>query len=147
MTSLWQFKRFEARIPLFKSLDCPLALAAAGMDQRFTRYPPVINHNLGWCNYHIKVIIMIGLTHSGLVTQYGAMDLDVHWFWLWLVAWQHQAIFWTKEDLLSIEPSTTNYSEIWINVYGCGLFFLFFLGNAFEIVIMKLIKGLFENIH
>ena len=50
MTSLWQLKRFEARIPLFKSLDCPLALAAAGMNQRFTRYPPVINHNLGWCN-------------------------------------------------------------------------------------------------
>ena len=50
MTSLWQLKRFEARIPLFKSLDCPLALAAAGMNQHFTRYPPVINHNLGWCN-------------------------------------------------------------------------------------------------
>ena len=53
MTSLWQLKRFEARIPLFKSLDCPLALAAAGMNQRFTRYPPVINHNLGWCNWRI----------------------------------------------------------------------------------------------
>ena len=53
MTSLWQLKRFEARIPLFKSFDCPLALAAAGMNQRFTRYPPVINHNLGWCNYSL----------------------------------------------------------------------------------------------
>ena len=51
MTSLRQIKRFEARISLFKSLDCPLALAAAGRDQRFTRHPPVINHNLGWCNY------------------------------------------------------------------------------------------------
>ena len=51
MTSLWQLKRFEARISLFKSLDCPLALAAAGMNQRFTRYPPVINYNLGWCNW------------------------------------------------------------------------------------------------
>ena len=50
MTSLWQLKRFGARISLFKSLDCPLALAAAGMNQRFTRYPPVINYNLGWCN-------------------------------------------------------------------------------------------------
>ena len=50
MTSLWQLKRFEARISLFKSLDCPFALAAAGMNQHFTRYPPVINHNLGWCN-------------------------------------------------------------------------------------------------
>ena len=50
MTSLQQLKRFEARISLFKSLDCPLALAAAGRNQRFTRYPPVINHNQGWCN-------------------------------------------------------------------------------------------------
>ena len=50
MTSLRQLKIFEARISLFKSLDCPLALAAAGMNQRFTRYPPVINHNLGRCN-------------------------------------------------------------------------------------------------
>ena len=50
MTSLWQLKRFEARISLFKSLDGPLALAAAVMNQRFTRCPPVINHNLGWCN-------------------------------------------------------------------------------------------------
>ena len=55
MTSLWQLKRFEARIPLFKSLDCPLALAAAGMNQRFTRYPPVINHNLGWCNWRMFI--------------------------------------------------------------------------------------------
>ena len=47
VTSLRQVKRFEARISLFKSLDCPLALAAAGMNYRFTRYPPVINHNLG----------------------------------------------------------------------------------------------------
>ena len=32
MASLLQLKRFEARISLFKSLDCPLALAAAGMN-------------------------------------------------------------------------------------------------------------------
>ena len=32
MTSLRQLKIFEARIYLFKSLDCPLALAAAGMN-------------------------------------------------------------------------------------------------------------------
>ena len=58
MTSLQQLKRFEARISLFKSLDCPLALAAAGRNQRFTRYPPVINYNQGWCNsnrrYNLK---------------------------------------------------------------------------------------------
>ena len=32
MTSLRQLKRFEVRISLFKSLDCPLALAAVGMN-------------------------------------------------------------------------------------------------------------------
>ena len=57
MTSLWQLKRFEARISLFKSLVCPLALAAAGMNQRFTRYPPVINHNLGWCNWDASTLM------------------------------------------------------------------------------------------
>ena len=62
MTSLWLLKRFEARIALFKSLDCPLALAAAGMNQRFTRYPPVINHNLGWCNYTINLMSMMFLS-------------------------------------------------------------------------------------
>ena len=61
MTSLQQLKRFEARISLFKSLDCPLALAAAGRNQRFTRYPPVINHNQGWCNYELREI---GLRNS-----------------------------------------------------------------------------------
>ena len=56
MTSLRQLKRFEARISLSKSLDCPLALAAAGRNQRYTMYPPVINHNLGWCNYCLTPI-------------------------------------------------------------------------------------------
>ena len=32
ITSLRQLKRFEGRISLFKSLDRPLALAAAGMN-------------------------------------------------------------------------------------------------------------------
>ena len=67
MTSLRQLKRFEARISLFKSLDCPLSLAAAGRNQRFTRYPPVINHNLGWC-------------YCGPVTLYNTVDLGQHWF-------------------------------------------------------------------
>ena len=54
---LRQLKGFEARISLFKSLDCPLTLAAAGRNQRFTRYPPVINHNQGWCNYKDNMVI------------------------------------------------------------------------------------------
>ena len=70
MTSLWQLKRFEARISLFKSLDCPLALAAAGMNQRFTRYPPVINHNLGWCNWDSNVF------HNKLQSCHFSMGLS-----------------------------------------------------------------------
>ena len=68
MTSLWQFKRFEARISLFKSLDCPLTLAAAGKNQRFTRYPPVINHNRGWCNYTCH--LLLHLTSSQTIHVY-----------------------------------------------------------------------------
>ena len=75
MTSLWQLKRFEARMSLFKSLDCPLALAAAGMNQRFTRYPPVINHNLGWCNFLRPAFQCVFLSFNmvqvaGLATYY-----------------------------------------------------------------------------
>ena len=32
MTSLQKLNRFEVRISLFKSFDCPLALAAASMN-------------------------------------------------------------------------------------------------------------------
>ena len=73
MTSLRQSKRFEARISLSKSLDCPLALAAAGRNQRFTRYPPVINHNLGWCNYipHRTMIVITYPCHNLISTNPG----------------------------------------------------------------------------
>ena len=71
MTSLQQLKRFEARISLFKSLDCPLALAAAGRNQRFTRYPPVINHNQCWCNWnvHIDSLILTLVKYFGIFNQ------------------------------------------------------------------------------
>ena len=32
------------------------------------------------------------VTHHGLLTPYGDMDLRQYWFRLWLVAWRHQAI-------------------------------------------------------
>ena len=43
-----------------------------------------------------------GLTHCGLVTQHGVMDLGQHWLRYWLVAWWHQAITWTNVDLSSV---------------------------------------------
>ena len=41
------------------------------------------------------------LTHWGLVTPFGDIDLGQNWFKLWLVAWRHQAITWTNVDLSS----------------------------------------------
>ena len=36
------------------------------------------------------------LTHCGLVTPFGSIDLCQHWLRKWLVAWRHQAITWTN---------------------------------------------------
>ena len=46
--------------------------------------------------YHIRAN---KLTHCGLVTLYGDMELGQHWLRKWLVAWRHQAITWTNVDL------------------------------------------------
>ena len=40
------------------------------------------------------------LTHCGLVTPYGNIDLGQHLLRYWFVAWQHQVITWTNIDLL-----------------------------------------------
>ena len=45
-------------------------------------------------NRHVDFII----THSGLVTPYGDIDLGQHWLRQWLVAWQHQAITRSNDD-------------------------------------------------
>ena len=42
------------------------------------------------------------LTHCGLVTPYGDMELGQHWLRQWLVAWRHQAITWTNVDSSSV---------------------------------------------
>ena len=47
----------------------------------------------------------IYLTHCGLMTPYGDIDLDQHWLRLCLVAWRHQATAWTNFDLLLIKFS------------------------------------------
>ena len=38
------------------------------------------------------------LTHCGLVTLYGDIDLSQHWLRQWLVATWHQAITWSNVD-------------------------------------------------
>ena len=45
------------------------------------------------------------LTHCGLVTPRGDIDLSQHWLGQWLVAWRHQAITRTSVDLLSVRSS------------------------------------------
>ena len=45
---------------------------------------------------------MSKLTHCGLVTPGGDIDLGQHWLRQWLVAWRHQAITWTNVDLSSL---------------------------------------------
>ena len=41
------------------------------------------------------------------------MDLGHHWLRKWLVAWQHQAITWTKIDLSSVKPRDIHLMAIW----------------------------------
>ena len=45
------------------------------------------------------------LTHWGLVTPFGDIDLGQHWLRQWLAAWWHQAITWTNADLSSVRSS------------------------------------------
>ena len=51
----------------------------------------VHTQNVAWFKFH--------LTHWGLVTPFGDIDLGQHWLRWWLVAWRHQAITWTNVDL------------------------------------------------
>ena len=54
------------------------------------------------------VEVCTALTHCGLVTSYGDIDLRQLWHRQWLVAWRHQAITWTNVDLSS-ERSSGNH--------------------------------------
>ena len=55
----------------------------------------------------IVSIISVSLTHCGLVTPYGDVELGQHWLRFWLVAWRHQAITWTV-DLSSVRSLGIN---------------------------------------
>ena len=55
------------------------------------------------------------LTYWSRVMYICISKLGHHWFrsLLW-----HQAIIWTYADLMLIEPSRTNFSEIWLKIWG-----------------------------
>ena len=63
-------------------------------------------------------IILDYLTHWGLVTPYGVIDLGQHWLRLWLVAWRHQAITCTNVDLRTLASYSYQYYS-YINKYTC----------------------------
>ena len=52
-----------------------------------------------------KGCILWILTHCGLVTPFGDIDLGQHWLRQWLGAWRHQAITWTNVALSSVRFS------------------------------------------
>ena len=57
---------------------------------------------LHWTYLHSE-FIQTWSTHCGLETPYDGTDLGEHWLMLWLVAWWHQAITWTSDDLSSVQ--------------------------------------------
>ena len=80
MTSSRQLTRFEARISLIKSLDCPLALAAAGTNQRFTKYPQVINHtSVTAVMYAIASYIILSYNSTRLYFVYNHSKACLPW--------------------------------------------------------------------
>ena len=62
-------------------------------------------YELQWLRLH--------LTHWGLVTPFGEIDLGQLWLRKWLVALRHQAITWTNVDL---SPVRSNRHEIWVRL-------------------------------
>ena len=68
-----------------------------------------------WGSHIWKQLFLPGaseLTHCGLVTPYGNINLGQHWLRYWLVAWRHQAITWTNVDLSSVRSSGIHMSAI-----------------------------------
>ena len=55
------------------------------------------------------------LTHWGLVLPFCIGDLGQHWFRWWFVAWWHQAIIWTSDDL-SLKVSCVEISQVLMNL-------------------------------
>ena len=55
-------------------------------------------------------------THCGAVASYGSKNLGKLCFRLWLVTCVMPNITWTNVDLIPIEPSGTNFSDVWIKL-------------------------------
>ena len=56
------------------------------------------------------------LTHWGLVTPIGDIDLGQHWLRQWLVALRHLAITWTNVDLSSVRSSGIHLRAISLEI-------------------------------
>ena len=56
------------------------------------------------------------LTHFGLVTPYGDIDLGQHWLRQWHVVWRHQAITWANIDSSSVKTSDTHLRALWKDI-------------------------------
>ena len=57
------------------------------------------------------------LSHCGLVTPYGNIDLGQHWPRQWLHAWRHQAITCTNVDLSSVKSSDLHIRSISLEMH------------------------------
>ena len=56
------------------------------------------------------------LANCGLVTPYGNIDLDQHWFSLWLVAEWHQAITWGTVNTLRPRQNGRHFPD---DIFKC----------------------------
>ena len=64
----------------------------------------------------VNMYDVTSLTHCGLVTSYGAVNLGQHWLGWWLVAWRHRAITSTNIGTPSARSSGIHFKVIftWI---------------------------------
>ena len=56
--------------------------------------------------------VLIYVVYCHLIVPFSNIDVGHRWFWQWLITWWHQAITWTRNDLLSFGHLGTNFIEI-----------------------------------
>ena len=114
------------------------------LESKSTRWTPDLTVLVKLTYWPLEDVAVI-LTHCGLVTPYGDMDLCRHWFRLWLVAWWHQAITWTNVDWSSVKSSDIHIRAISLempNAFGnyiSTISFKFPRGQWIKRIIFKLI--------
>ena len=90
----------------------------------------------GWQRLHRVASLLyksiIYVTHCGLVTLYGEIDLSQHWH---KIAWQHQAVTGTSVDLWSVNGirTETNFTIFILFLYS--IFISIHLSNLLLAVI------------